>query len=800
MLDFFNVPDASGFRLMVFLKDLERAADDGLSAITPLHALGLCYVLVIFLTVLILCAFPQIHRAFSEGFARSIQATMGTAALVIGIILFAWFVRGGDLAPLYYSVPLLACLLVALSCLFARRYVQWLVSPGIAQFFQGLITSFLLVLAVFATCNYLDYGKWRVGSFLNAYEFYHYYIGAKYAPEVGYTGMYFASLVADAELEEGEPRFSNPRGTIRDLDSTRHVPFKPILDRADEIKEPFSEVRWEEFKKDIDFFKSEMSIGRWNHVLTDKGYNATPVWTSLIDFLFTSRTDTADRRAMTRLALLDLMLIAAASAFVLWAFGPKAVLLMIIVLGTSYVMKYSHMKGAFLRTDFCMSLVVAICLIKKGHYKTAGVLSGYSFLSRIFPAVYFFGLGARFLWQIAPQVWPAIQGSFRRLGLRLHGAVATVLLVAALVWWVALFTVGPWPLVIQYDEPPQGATNWVLSDNWAFNEKPIFGGAAEPGEELGFIGRFFQRLIPMFVFAVAPLLAFGALFAVVGLWALATRRITSEYFQYFLALVTSIAVLVGFSIVYTGGLSYWKEYGEKIGQHNRDVSPWRVGFKYLYLGELSTGANVTYESLPSFGRGNVSDVLRDRAGVFSAVYEEARNQEGEGFIGTVDEQTKFFLQEFKPAIRNVIFLENQILWWTIMGIVLFLSLFLVYGLKDHEAFAWSFVPVFFMVSPTYYYFIMLLIPLLFFSPYTDRPARAVGAILLLLMAFPGYWLYGELRYLQQFPTYYWHSVMYMGLVLYMMLVAAGISLLHLLRRGGPLRAARPGEVAEEIAG
>jgi hypothetical protein len=64
---------------------------------------------------------------------------------------------------------------------------------------------------------------------------------------------------------------------------------------------------------------------------------------------------------------------------------------------------------------------------------------------------------------------------------------------------------------------------------------------------------------------------------------------------------------------------------------------------------------------------------------------------------------------------------------------------------------------------------MLLIPMLFFAPYLNRPSRLVGAVAMLALAMPGYYLYSI--WMQKFPTYYWHSVMYFWLCVYMVLIA-----------------------------
>jgi len=64
--------------------------------------------------------------------------------------------------------------------------------------FRGMLVAVLVLLAALALWNYVGMGAFRYGRYLNAYEFYHYYMGSKYAREIGYTNLYNASVVADA--------------------------------------------------------------------------------------------------------------------------------------------------------------------------------------------------------------------------------------------------------------------------------------------------------------------------------------------------------------------------------------------------------------------------------------------------------------------------------------------------------------------------------------------------------------------------------------------------------------------------
>jgi hypothetical protein len=92
------------------------------------------------------------------------------------------------------------------------------------------------------------------------------------------------------------------------------------------------------------------------------------------------------------------VLLAAAVAGVAWAFGAWPALLMVVFLASSYLMAHVHMKGAFLRTDFAVCLVLAGCFLHRGRPALAGALLGYSTMSRLFPAAFLFGPLVQLAW------------------------------------------------------------------------------------------------------------------------------------------------------------------------------------------------------------------------------------------------------------------------------------------------------------------------------------------------------------------------------------------------------------------
>lgn len=494
----------------------------------------------------------------------------------------------------FYQIrPRFTYLLPAAAMILILIYVA--ISRWKAPFLRGLLLVPLLLAGLLSVGHYMSFYPWLTKSYFNHYEFFHYYIGAKYAPELGYTHLYHASLAADDDT-----KLLYTGRAIRDLGTNQYVGVKDALKEKAKCRALFSDARWQEFMKDIKYFKRGMGAGRWSRVLADKGYNATPVW-GLVGGLLSNAVSTDNEAGMQALALLDPALIALALLALLWAFGPRTMLFIAAFFGANYVMMQSPtMKQAFLRTDWVMGVLIGIALVKKKWHMAAGAVMAYAGLARIFPIIFVFGMGARGLIELVRT---------RRI---------------------------PWPHV-----------------------------------------RFF--------------LGFG---------------------------VAGVA-LIGASMLYFGGMETWREFFAKINYHNNDISTWRIGFRYVFLG--------TFDVTP--------------AGV-----------------GWWDYKAQ--LQAFMA--------QYQYVWWAIQGVVLLLCLCAARDLDDDEALALGFVPVFFLVAPTHYYYLMLLVPALYFAPKVDQPLRAVG----LLLLFGSAMLCASHNNVGwRFPMPFDMSCIYLAMVVYMMLVA-----------------------------
>jgi hypothetical protein len=196
------------------------------------------------------------------------------------------------------------------------------------------------------------------------------------------------------------------------------------------------------------------------------------------------------------------------------------------------------------------------------------------------------------------------------------------------------------------------------------------------------------------------------------------RTLNRACLGFLVAFVLMGILLVAVSVWDDGGVQGWRDFAQKIGVHNDDISSWRLGFKYLFIG----------------------------------AYRPA------GMSWT----------EFRDA-KKALFDERQVLWWIIQGLVLIVCVCLVRNLEDYESVAFSFVPLFFLVAPTFYYYIMLLVPFFFFAPKIEQTPRAIG--LAALFAFSAVACAMCSVYGLTVNVHYGWSWILLGFVVYMMILA-----------------------------
>jgi hypothetical protein len=291
----------------------------------------------------------------------------------------------------------------------------------------------LMGLGLFSALCWWNLLAFHFGNYIHVWDVYHYYVGAKYFPELGYQRLYICTALADTEA--GVLDLSR-RPRIRDLENNRLVLASAALEEhGAACTAHFTPARWQEFKRDVAWFRTRMSPQRWRAAQMDHGYNASPGWGIAGSLL--ARTGPASNTQILPLTLIDPLLLVVMWVLVAWAFGWEVMCVGLIFWGTSYPSKFYWGGGGFLRQDWLFLSVAALCFLRRGFPGLGGFSLGAATLLRVFPAFLFLGLGLRVMARAFRERQFVLSSEERRV---LAGAtLAFVLLVPA-----ATFVAGRW--------------------------------------------------------------------------------------------------------------------------------------------------------------------------------------------------------------------------------------------------------------------------------------------------------------------------------------------------------------------
>ena len=293
---------------------------------------------------------PGTIERWYYGLDDSRMVQIKAALAVVGAILLLWYWLADDVPPL-------------------RRW-------------RRLRDGLLITLGLVSCVSWWNLGRFHFSPFIHYYEFYHYYLGAKYAPELGYTRLYECTVAAEDEYAHLGPRLE--RLEIRDLTTNVLGPSAPALAHPEQCKEHFSPERWQAFMKDSDFFRRASSWEFWSSGLKDNGYNGSPVWRILGGF-FANQVDEMNEESLHHLAYLDPLFLLAMMLAILWAFGWRTLCVTLIFFGTNYAGRYWWTGGAYLRMDWLFATVASICCMKRDKPFASGLLIAWATLLRVFP-------------------------------------------------------------------------------------------------------------------------------------------------------------------------------------------------------------------------------------------------------------------------------------------------------------------------------------------------------------------------------------------------------------------------------
>jgi hypothetical protein len=238
----------------------------------------------------------------------------------------------------------------------------------------------LASLGIFGAALWWNLGNFHYPSSVHTWELFHYYVGAKYFPELGYTRLYDCSSVADLEDGFASGVHANK---IRNLATNALEPTDRIVRAPRSCTDHFSSERWRAFKRDVGWFRGQMDTTRWSDLKRDHGFNGSPVWLILGRLFSAGGTISWDSAYF--LVSLDTLFLGLLWALVWRAFGWQSACVAALVWGTNFPGRYYWVGGSLLRQDWMFALVGGICCLKLEKMRLGGALLCYSALLRVFP-------------------------------------------------------------------------------------------------------------------------------------------------------------------------------------------------------------------------------------------------------------------------------------------------------------------------------------------------------------------------------------------------------------------------------
>jgi hypothetical protein len=265
---------------------------------------------------------------------------------------------------------------------------------GARRFGRRRADDLLVLAASLSVAAWLNVGFLHGNRGIHLWEHFHYFLGSRYFAELGYDGLYVASIGDQADrVEDG----TVPRWT-RDLRTNEVVATDTLLPHMREVYARFTSARWAAFSQDHAYFLGVSDFQYLTGVRKDHGYNASPTWTALAQWA--GRWRPASEPWLEALSLLDVALMIAAFSAIYASFGLRTGCLCLLVFGWSYVAGYDDLGGSFLRFDWVAATAFALCALKRERPGAAGALFGVAAALRVFPVLFLFGpalLGLRAL-------------------------------------------------------------------------------------------------------------------------------------------------------------------------------------------------------------------------------------------------------------------------------------------------------------------------------------------------------------------------------------------------------------------
>jgi Glycosyltransferase family 87 len=336
-----------------------------------------------------------IEHLASDRVERALKAMR---VLLAGLMVFAWCNYGALRANTNVTFVVLLVPLLGVNAFMLRA--AWPNGPltsaqarfrsvldGWAKVLQvtspRAVKSLAVVLSAVVCCAFVALGHQRQAiELVHPWEQFHFYLGAKYQREVGWFHLYPAVLLADRESAHRLDAVTK----IRRIEDFEEVSVEQALADNVNIRQAFSEERWQQFKRDWTTMSDTWSLN-WGNTLLDHGNSNSPAW-SLLAHPIASLIGLSTQN-QSYLGWIDMLLMMALWLCIFVTFSMQETTTGLFFWAVPPLV-FDYLSGSFLRWDWLFALGLTACLLKKERWGLAGVFFGYAVATKLFPV--FFGI------------------------------------------------------------------------------------------------------------------------------------------------------------------------------------------------------------------------------------------------------------------------------------------------------------------------------------------------------------------------------------------------------------------------
>jgi hypothetical protein len=271
---------------------------------------------------------------------------------------------------------------------------------------EGVLTGLLAAMAFLSIVTFYNFGHpqfydvaGRKPTYVHTWDMRVYFPVVKYFDELGYDGVYLASVkaFADDELDGSLDRIGDTQ--LRDLRTYEMRRVSEVEGEIHAVKDRFSPERWAELKKDMSYFWKTMGHRGYLDSLRDHGGNATPAWLLVANSIYGSAE--ANEATFLWAALLDPLLLLIFFIAAWRTFGLQAALVCLVAYGATTIYQFgSNWGGSTLRNDWMVLLGLGVCALRSRRWFLAGTLLGWGAMIRAFPILALAFLAAPIAWKL----------------------------------------------------------------------------------------------------------------------------------------------------------------------------------------------------------------------------------------------------------------------------------------------------------------------------------------------------------------------------------------------------------------